>query len=287
MNIAVIGLGLIGASFCKAIKARTEHTCYGMDTNGQSVEKALADGSIDFAITNENIHLLSVMDITIIGLHPRTAIQFVLDNLQHFSKGSIVTDTCGIKTSIVDALEDKLQSRGVHFIGAHPMAGREFSGYDYSLATLFDGASFIVTPTQNTDSKALETVTELARRIGFGKIATATPEKHDRIIAYTSQLAHVVSNAYVKSETLLERSGFSAGSFLDLTRVARLNEHMWTELFMDNKAPLLQEIDTILANIKAYRDALANGDEATLKNLLRVGRELKEESMKHDVNKRK
>lgn len=287
MKIAVIGLGLIGASMCKAIKARTEHICYGMDTNAETVEKALSDGSIDFAITKENIHLLGDMDVTVLALHPRTTIDFVLAHIQHFAPGNIVTDTCGIKTAIVDAIEEKLHARGVHFVGAHPMAGREFSGYDYALATLFDGASFIVTPTENTDKTALDTVTALAKCIGFGKIAVATPEKHDRIIAYTSQLAHIVSNAYVKSETLLERSGFSAGSFLDLTRVARLNEHMWTQLFMDNRGPLLDEIDTVIQNIQAYRDALAAGDEKTMLDLLRVGRELKEESMKTDVNQRK
>ncbi len=287
MNIAVIGLGLIGASVCKAIKARTEHLCYGMDTNKETVEKALSDGSIDFAITEENLHLLSDMDLTVLALHPRTTIDFVLAHMQHFAAGSIVTDTCGIKTTIVNALEAKLHAHGVHFVGAHPMAGREFSGYDYSLSTLFDGASFIVTPTENTDAQALETVKTLAKRIGFGNIAVATPEKHDRIIAYTSQLAHIVSNAYVKSDTLMERSGFSAGSFLDLTRVARLNEHMWTELFMDNRQALLREIDTVLENIRAYRDALAAGDEEAMLHLLRIGRELKEASMNTDVNQRK
>ncbi len=287
MRIAVIGLGLIGASMCKAIKARTEHICYGLDTNKESLEKAISDGTIDFAVTEDNIHLLSDMELIILALHPRTTIDFVQKHIQHFSADTIVTDTCGIKASIVQALEKKLHERGVRFVGAHPMAGREFSGYDYALSTLFDGASFIVTPTENTDKDALECVTALAKHIGFGKIAVATPEKHDRIIAYTSQLAHIVSNAYVKSETLLERSGFSAGSFLDLTRVARLNEHMWTELFMDNKQPLLEEIDTIIQNIQAYRNALAAGDEKEMLTLLRVGRELKEESMKQDVNHRK
>ena len=162
------------------------------------------------------------------------------------------------------------------FVGVHPMAGREFSGFDYSTDTLFDNASFIVTPTDNTPQIAVDLLSTLAGSIGFGKVVVTSPEKHDKVIAYTSQLAHIVSNAYVKSPSVHDFNGFSAGSFMDLTRVAKLNEDMWTSLFMCNKEALLYEINYIIDSITEYRDAIEKEDKERLCELLRDGRILKE-----------
>ena len=211
-----------------------------------------------------------------ICLYPEAICEFVKANADKFKKGSIVIDTCGVKKAIVDWCTPILEEKGVLFVGTHPMAGREFSGFDYSTDTLFDGASFIVTPTENTPQIAVDLLSTLAGSIGFGKVVEATPEKHDQVIAYTSQLAHVVSNAYVKSPSVLDFNGFSAGSFMDLTRVAKLNEHMWTSLFMCNKEALLNELDQIIGSITEYRDAIRSGDYDTLRGLLRDGRILKE-----------
>ena len=156
------------------------------------------------------------------------------------------------------------------------MAGREFSGFEYSLDDLFDNASFIMTPTENTPQEEINLIEDLARSIHFKKVVKTTPEEHDRIIAFTSQLAHVVSNAYIKSPTHRQQLGFSAGSFQDLTRVAKLNEDMWTPLFIMNKEPLCFEIDYIMARLAEYRDAIANEDHDRLRQLLRDGRILKE-----------
>lgn len=282
MKIAVVGLGLIGGSFCKAIKAYTSHTCLGVgrDLNSKSVQMALHDDAIDKAIIPEE---LGEADLSIICLHPQGIIQFIKDNAQYFRPGSIVIDAGGVKESIVSEVDTILQERGVIFIGCHPMAGREFSGYAYSLPDLYKGASIIFTPSDYVPDDAKKVVEQLARDLKFGRVVYTTPKEHDQNIAFTSQLAHVVSSAYIKSPTMRHESGFSAGSFKDLTRVAKLNEDMWTELFLMNQDALLYEVDTIIHSLQEYRDALAGADEEGLRSLLRDGRILKEWSLAHSI----
>lgn len=282
MKIAVVGLGLIGGSFCKAIKAYTSHICLGVgrDLNSKSVQMALHDDAIDKAIIPEE---LGEADLSIICLHPQGIIRFIKENAQYFRPGSIVIDAGGVKESIVSEVDAVLKERGVIFIGAHPMAGREFSGYAYSLPDLYKGASIIFTPSDYVPEEAKRTVEQLARDLKFGRVVYTTPQEHDQNIAFTSQLAHVVSSAYIKSPTMRNESGFSAGSFKDLTRVAKLNEDMWTELFLMNQKALLTEVDTIIASLQEYRDALAEGDEKRMHTLLRDGRILKEWSLAHSI----
>lgn len=275
MKIAVVGLGLIGGSIAKTIKKNTTHSCYGIDTNKATVALALSQEAIDGEITPSD---LSDMDVVIVSLYAGGIVDFVLSNLDNFKKGAIVTDTCGVKTEIVSKLERPLMEKGVHFVGCHPMAGREFSGFEYALDNLFDNASCILTPTENTDKSALELIRELAAQMRFRRIVESSPEKHDKVIAFTSQLAHVVSASYVKSPSLFEQDGFSAGSFKDMTRVAYLNENMWTELFLLNKEALVPEIESIISALSDYRNCLINDDSEGLKELLRNSRELKEES---------
>ncbi len=282
MKIAVVGLGLIGGSFCKAIKAYTPHTCLGVgrDLNSASVQMALHDDAIDKAIIPEE---LGDADLSIICLHPQGIIRFIKENLQYFRPGSIVIDAGGVKESIVNEVDDLLREQGVTFIGCHPMAGREFSGYAYSLPDLYKGASIIFTPSDYVSEDAKKTVEQLARDLKFGRVVYTTPQEHDKTIAFTSQLAHVVSSAYIKSPTMRNESGFSAGSFKDLTRVAKLNEDMWTELFLMNQDALLYEVDTIIQSLQEYRDALADKDEEGMRTLLRDGRILKEWSLAHSI----
>lgn len=271
MIVTVVGLGLIGGSLCKTIKKHTDYTVYGVDINKETVEMAVSQGAID-AETDD----LSLADITIISLYPTVTIDYIKENASKFKKGSIVIDTCGIKKAIVDAVTPVLAENDVTFIGVHPMAGREFSGFEYSQDNLFDSASFIITPTEATPQAKLNLIIDFAYAINFKKVVTATPEEHDDIIAFTSQLAHVVSNAYIKSPTHQRQLGFSAGSFLDLTRVAKLNEEMWTPLFMLNKEPLCREIKCIIERLNEYLDAIEQDDSERLKQLLRDGRILKE-----------
>ncbi len=276
MNIAVVGLGLIGGSFCKALKKNTFHRILGIDTNKETIRMALECGAIDEEITPDR---LNEANLTIICLYPEAIVDFVKNNAPNFKKGGIVIDSCGVKEYIVNECTPVLDKNGVIFVGTHPMAGREFSGFEYSTEDLYNGASFIITPSENTPQIAVDLLQTLAGSVGFGKAVVSTPQKHDEVIAYTSQLAHVVSNAYVKSPAMLNFDGFSAGSFQDLTRVAKLNEYMWSELFMCNKEALLKEINCILDSITEYRDAIENGDLKKLIEILRDGRELKEKSL--------
>lgn len=278
MNIAVIGLGLIGGSICKALKANTFHHIMGIDTNKETIKKALECGAIDEEIDESR---LNEANLTIVALYPIPTVEVIKKNADNFRKGSIVIDVCGVKSYIVDACTPVLDERGVIFIGTHPMAGTENSGFDYATADLFKKASYIITPSENTPQIAIDLVSTLGACMGFGQVVVATPQQHDINIAYTSQLAHVVSNAYVKSPSLFRADGFSAGSFLDLTRVAKLNEEMWSSLFLCNKNALLDEINCIMNSLAEYRDAMENDDIDTLREILKIGRERKEESMKY------
>ena len=186
-------------------------------------------------------------------------------------------DSCGVKGVICETLWKTASENGFHFYGAHPMAGLHFSGFSYSDVAMFQNASLVLVPPADANIAELAALKELFLSIGFSNIQMSTPEEHDRIIAYTSQLAHVVSNAYVKSPEAQVHSGFSAGSYKDLTRVAKLNADMWTELFLDNPENLLNEVEGIIANLQAYADALKNRDANTLHALLKAGSDRKEQ----------
>ena len=279
MIITVVGLGLIGGSLCKTIKKHTSHKVLGVDINKETLDFAMSQGSIDGVSVSPD-----EADLTIVCLYPYETIEYIKTNAERFKKGSIVSDVCGVKTAIVDAVSETLDSCGVTFIGAHPMAGREFSGYEYSQDSLFDGASYIITPSGYVSEKKLRFLEDFAYSLNFDKVVVATPQEHDSIIAFTSQLAHVVSNGYIKSPTHQKECGFSAGSFQDLTRVATLNEHMWTALFLLNKGPLIKEIDCLADRLKEYRDAISADDSERLTSLLREGRILKDESNRRLLN---
>ncbi len=276
MNILVVGLGLIGGSFCKALSSRTENSIFGYDINEKPVEMAVHDRAIKGALSPDNF---GKADFVLICLPPKTAMDFFEENAHRFKKGTIIADVCGVKNIVSGSMEAHALKNGLRYVGTHPMAGREFGGYKYALENLYDNRSFIITPTENTDKEALETVKTLAKAAGFKKIVESTPEAHDRTIAYTSQLAHVVSSAYVKSPSIQKESGFTAGSFQDMTRIATLNENMWTDLFMQNREALLFELDTLLENLGKYRKALSESDADTLTELLREGRMIKEKDL--------
>ena len=223
---------------------------------------------------------LDLFDMVIVCLHPQPTEQFMRDNMSKFKKGCILTDVCGIKGQMTINMTKLAAEHGVNYVGTHPMAGKERFGFDFSDGSLFIGANFIVTPLPETDKNSVLTVETLARDMGFGKIVETSPFDHDSIIAYTSQLAHVVSSAYVKSPTMQKELGFSAGSFKDMTRVATLNETMWTTLFMSNRDCLVFEIDELIKHLTEYRDAIADNNSDTLEQLLKDGRILKEENLK-------
>ncbi|MBR6216339.1 MAG: prephenate dehydrogenase [Spirochaetaceae bacterium] len=277
MIVGIVGLGLIGGSVAKAIKHSTPHTVLGRDILEPVLRKAILLDAVDDSLTDEK---LSICDIIIIATYPGISIDFVKNNYTKFKKDVIVMDCCGVKQVVCDALFPLAKENGFTFIGAHPMAGLEYSGFDNAQRKLFNNASIILVPPQNTDLELLHKIKQLWSELGFTNFEITTPEKHDRIIAYTSQLAHVVSSAYIKSPTAKEHAGFSAGSYKDMTRVARLNETMWTELFLENAENLEKEVDTVIENLTKYRDAIKAKDEATLKELLKEGRICKENADK-------
>ncbi|MEG0742759.1 MAG: prephenate dehydrogenase [Clostridia bacterium] len=279
MNIAVIGLGLIGGSIAKALKRRTPHTVLGTDVSEQVLYKAKLLDAIDGELTPER---LGICDLVIVATWPLAAVEYVTAHAAQIRKGAVVTDVCGVKRAVCDPLWQVAQEHGFMFVGGHPMAGIEYSGFDHATANLFENASMILTPPRGTDIQTLDTLKHFWRELGFGRVVMTTPENHDRVIAYTSQLAHVVSSAYVQSPTSLAYHGFSAGSFKDMTRVARLDPKLWTELFQCNRQPLLEELNTLIANLTQYRDALQAGDAPTMEALLLAGRQRKEQADKED-----
>ncbi len=272
MKVGIVGLGLMGGSMAKSIKARTSHTVYGIDLDQETMSLARLCGAIDGPLTGEN---LARCDLVLVALRPQAAIDWVREKGAGIPKGAILVDFCGVKRVVVEALAPLAEEYGFSYIGGHPMAGRERGGFTASTEDLYVGASMILTPDQRTDMKLLETLRDFFFDVGFGKLTFSQPEEHDRIIAFTSQLAHIVSSAYVKAPEAQRRRGFSAGSFRDMTRVARLDEEMWTELFLDDADFLTKELGILIGHLEEYREALEARDGERLRSLLRDGREKK------------
>ncbi len=272
MNIGVVGLGLIGGSICKAFKEYTDQTVFGFDTNRSINSFALLDKSIDAELDDTNI---AQCDYIFLCVYPKATIDFVKEKASLIRSNCVVIDCGGIKESICNSCFEIAKENGFVFIGGHPMAGLHHSGYKHAIPDLFMGASMILTPQNTDDISLLENVTALIKSIGFSSVTVTNPSEHDKIIAFTSQLAHVVSNAYIKSPQAKIHKGFSAGSYKDLTRVAQLNENMWAELFMENKENLLFEIEHIIDALSQYAQAMKNDDTETLKALLKDGSDRK------------
>ncbi len=272
MVIGVVGLGLIGGSLCKAIKHNTTHTVYGFDLDDSINSYALLDGGIDKKLSDSNI---GECDYLLLSIYPKATVTFLEEKAALINKNTVVIDCGGIKRSICESCFEIATKHGFTFIGGHPMAGLHFSGYKYAKADLFHDASMILTPKTTEDITQLEKVSTFIKSLGFSSVTVTTATEHDKIIAFTSQLAHIVSNAYVKSPQAKVHKGFSAGSYKDLTRVARLNENMWAELFLQNKDNLLFEIDCIIDSLSQYKEALENNDADTLKVLLKDGSDRK------------
>lgn len=273
MKIGIVGLGLIGGSLALTLKKQTPHEVFGYDVNASTMERAQAAHAIDARIDPAS---LDRCDVVLVAIPPAACKSFLMEHAHRIAAGTLVVDCCGVKRSICTLMEDLARIYRFHFVGGHPMAGRECSGFESAKADLFARASMLLTPFPGEDPAVIVRAESLFSEMGFLRVVVTTPEKHDEIIALTSQLAHVISNAYVKSPRAQEHRGFSAGSFADLTRVAKLDEHLWTELFLDNRDCLIREIDGFLDALKKYRKAIAHNDAQELCALLRTGRECKE-----------
>lgn len=273
MNIVIVGLGLIGGSIAKALTQYTDHRVYAFNRTRQVLDDALDGGAIH-GIADR--HTLAAADVIYLCLYPEADIRFVEEYGDSFRPGCIVTDVCGIKNAICPSLMALSKKFNFVFVGGHPMAGKERNGFYVSEAALFRGASYILVPC-GADEASVETIRSLAMEMGFGGTVCTTMENHDQMIAFTSQLPHLLACAYVLSPRCREHRGFSAGSYRDVSRVARINADMWTELFFDNRDALILETDTLVEHLQRLRDALAENDRETVHSMLEEGRRVKEE----------
>lgn len=273
-NIAIIGLGLIGGSLAKAISQYTDYHVMAKNRTHSTLLQAIADGAVHEELTDDNI---CNADMVILGLYPEEAVEYMKSTGDKLKKGALVIDVSGIKRYICKEMPPIAAKYGFVFVGTHPMAGKEKGGYFNSEAKLFKGASFIITPTDNNASEEIEWLIKFAEQTGFGMHVVCSPDEHDKMIAFTSQLPHVLANAYVQSPQCLNHRGFSAGSYRDVSRVARLNEHLWAELFLQNSDALTEELDLLIKNITEICNAIKAGDQQHLEDMLARGRKVKEE----------
>ena len=274
MNIGIIGLGLIGGSLGKAITKKTTHKVYGFDISPDVLMKAELLSAIHSPLID-----YKTLDLLIIAVNPRAFEKILLDVAPKLKSGACIIDICGNKSAPVEAMREiSKQHPDIHFVGTHPMAGKEVSGIKHSSASLFDKASMIFVPV----TKDIETIANLKKLfldLGFGEVVITDEVKHDRLIAYTSQLPHIISSCYIQSDLAENHRGFSAGSFRDLSRVAKMNPGMWTELVFDNRAEVLPELESFIDRMSEFKDALVAGDEGKIKEMFEKG-DLKKREIK-------
>ena len=273
MTVGIVGLGLIGGSFAKAYHEAGE-TVLACNRTEDTLRFAMLSGAVDGELTEENI---GSCDLVIIAVFPEAAEAFLRRMAPHIGKKPVVIDACGTKRKICSMCFPIAEEYGFTYLGGHPMAGTHKSGFKYARANLFHNAPMVIVPPSFDDIELLDRVKTLLEPVGFGCISVTTAEKHDELIAFTSQMPHIISNAYIKSPTAAAHKGFSAGSYKDLTRVAWLNPKLWAELFLENRDCILNELDWFIAALEQYRDAVKNDDFETLEKLLDDGRRRKEE----------
>ena len=273
MTVGIVGLGLIGGSFAKAYHA-AGHTVLAFDTDRSTYDFAVLSGTVNGPLTDET---LSTCDLILIAVIPSAAVGYLKQHAAHIGPKPVVIDCCGTKRVVCTACFPLAEQCGFTYLGGHPMAGTHNSGFKYATATMFHNAPMVLVPANHNDIELLSRVKELLAPAGFSRFSVTTAEQHDEMIAFTSQLAHVVSNAYIKSPTAGLHKGFSAGSYKDMTRVAWLAPKMWAELFLENKDFLMAELNTLIDNLRQYQDAMEHDDLPGLIQLLDDGRKRKEE----------
>ena len=273
MRVGVVGLGLIGGSFAKAY-AEAGHEVLAREVDKIVLGFARMNGTVTGPLTEDNV---SSCDLVLLTVPPRAAIECLETMAPFFGPRPVVLDGCGVKRTVCAAGFALAKEHGFTFLGGHPMAGTQNSGFRNARSDLFRGAPMVIVPPDFDDIQLLDRVKKLLAPVGFERFSVTTAERHDAMIAFTSQMAHIISNAYIKSPTALSRKGFSAGSYKDMTRVAWLDPDMWAELFLENRDYVLAEMDTFLSAMEQYRDALEREDRETLVRLLEEGRRRKEE----------
>ena len=273
MNVGILGLGLIGGSMARAY-AKAEHTVYAFDKDESMLSFAQLAGAVHGKLDNATIPSCNLI---LLAIYPGGCIQWLEENAHLISKDALVMDLCGIKEEVCARCFPLAEKYGFTFVGGHPMAGSHNSGFKASRSNLFQGAPMVLIPPRFDEIQLLQRVKDALVPCNFGSFSVCTAQEHDRLIAFTSQMPHVLSNAFIKSPTAQSHKGFSAGSYKDLTRVAWLNPRMWAELCMENRENMLFELDTYIASLQTYRAALENQDMDALVALLDEGKRRKEE----------
>ena len=273
MNVGILGLGLIGGSMARAY-ALEGHTVYATQRNEQMLQFAMMTGAVHGRLDEETI---PQCDLILLAIYPGGCVKWLEANAHLIRPETLVMDGAGIKREICEACFPLAEKFGFTFVGGHPMAGSQFSGFKYSRATLFKGQPMVLVPPRFDDINLLERCKNALAPCEFGTFSVTTAQEHDRMIAFTSQMPHILSNAFIKSPTAGSHKGFSAGSYKDLTRVAWLNAPMWAELFMENRDFVMEELEFYINSLTAYRDAIARQDMDTLTALLEEGKKRKEE----------
>ncbi len=273
MTVGIVGLGLIGGSFAKAYHAAGERVL-AQDIDRDVLSFAVISSAVDEELTDET---MAECDLILLAVCPVAAVEWLQKNAPKIASHTIVIDCCGTKRTVCAACFPIAAQYGITYLGGHPMAGTQFSGFKYAKADLYHGAPMVLVPPRFDDIELLGRVKDLLTPAGFGSYSVTTAEQHDEMIAFTSQLAHVASNAYIKSPTAKKHKGFSAGSYKDMTRVAWLAPRMWAELFLENRDFLLKEIDCYIEHLSQYKAAMEQNDEEELIRLLDEGKKRKEE----------
>ena len=273
MNVGILGLGLIGGSLARAY-AMEGHTVWAAEKDEPMLSFAILAGAVHGRL---DINSIPQCDLILLAIYPAGSAGWLEENAPLIRTDALVLDCCGIKREICARCFPLAQKYGFTFVGGHPMAGSQFSGFKYSRANLFENQPMVLVPPVFDDIVLLDRVKEALKPCRFGSFSVTTAEKHDKMIAFTSQMPHILSNGFIKSPTALSHKGFSAGSYRDLTRVAWLNPQMWAELFLENGDFLLEELDTYIENLTKYRDAISVGDSERLIALLEEGKRRKEE----------
>ncbi|MCI7020444.1 MAG: prephenate dehydrogenase/arogenate dehydrogenase family protein [Clostridiales bacterium] len=273
MNVGILGLGLIGGSLARAY-ALEGHTVYAIQRNEAMLSFAMLAGAVHGKLNEETI---PKCDLILLAIYPDGSAAWLEKNAHLISKDALVLDCCGVKREICGRCFPVAKQYGFTFVGGHPMAGSQFSGFKYSRADLFSGAPMVLVPPVFDDIALLQRVKDALKPCHFGFFSVTTAEEHDKMIAFTSQMPHILSNAFIKSPTALRHKGFSAGSYKDLTRVAWLNPQMWAELFLENRDNVLFELDYYIESLKQYQQAIRDKDMNKLVELLDEGKKRKEE----------
>lgn len=267
-KILIVGLGLIGGSYAEALTA-ADYEVGCVVRRQETLDFALDKGIVRHGRLSPDPDYLPDFDVVVLALYPKLMPEWVLKHQRHLKSGAIITDVAGVKSALVPAIEEVLRE-DIEFVPAHPMAGREVYGVENSDSAIFKGANFIITPTARTDRSAVSVLEDMARIMGFKRVSLLSPEEHDEMIGFLSQLTHCIAVTLMTSKESEHLVEYTGDSFRDLTRIARINENMWSELFLENKAQLLSQMDLFMKQFEKLRTAIEQEDEQTMKEMMRL-----------------